>query len=122
MGVVREVVTHALHGASFHSYVAPANGSRELCAWRLEVAGGTVGVEHRVSREEVVLLISGELTVTVDGVTGSVRAGDVVFVPAGAAFRVDNTSGEPATAWVTTSVGLRATLADGSEISPPWVR
>ena len=122
MGVVRDAVTHELHGATFHSYVAPAKGSRELCAWRLEVAGGTAGVEHRVSREEVVLLLSGELTVTVDGAPGSVRAGDVVFVPAGAAFRIDNTSAEPATAWVTTSVGLRATLPDGSAISPPWVR
>jgi len=122
MGVVREAVAHELHGATFHSYVAPASGSRELCAWRLEVAAGTAGVEHRVSREEVVLLVSGELTVTVDGVTGPLGAGDVAFVPAGASFRIDNTSAGPATAWVTTSVGLQATLPDGSSISPPWVR
>ena len=122
MGVVQEVVAHQLHGATFHSYVAPAKGSRELCAWRLEVAAGTAGVEHRVSREEVLLLLSGELGVTVDGVPGTVTPGDVVFVPSGASLRIDNTSGGPATAWVTTSAGLRATLPDGSEISPPWVR
>lgn len=122
MGVIREAVAHELHGATFHSYVAPARGSRELCAWRLEVGAGTAGVEHRVSREEVVLLISGELTVTVDGVTGPLAAGDVAFVPAGASFRIDNASAGPATAWVTTSVGLQATLPDGSSISPPWVR
>ena len=122
MGVVREAVAHELHGATFHSYVAPASGSRELCAWRLEVAAGTAGVEHRVSREEVVLLVSGRLTVTVDGVTSTLSAGDVVFVPAGASFRVDNTSGAPAGAWVTTSVGLQATMPDGTSISPPWVR
>ncbi|UQU66981.1 cupin domain-containing protein [Couchioplanes caeruleus] len=122
MTVIREPVAHELHGATFHSFVAPSSGSRELCAWRLEVAGGTAGVEHRVSREEVVLLISGELTVTVDGVPGTLRAGDVAFVPAGATFRVDNLAGDPASAWVTTSVGLEATLPDGSSIRPPWTR
>jgi hypothetical protein len=34
----------------------------------------------------------------------------------------DNPGRQPATAWVTTSVGLEAELADGSRISPPWVR
>ncbi|MEV4708560.1 cupin domain-containing protein [Actinoplanes sp. NPDC049316] len=124
MSIVKEeaAIAHEMHGATFHSFVAPSSGSRELCAWRLEVAGGTAGVEHRVSREEVVLLISGELTVTVDGVPGTLRAGDVAFVPAGSAFRVDNRSGGPASAWVTTSVGLEAVLPDGSSIRPPWTR
>ncbi|BCJ55498.1 cupin [Actinoplanes sp. NBRC 14428] len=123
MSVVREAdaVAHRLHGATFHSFVAPSRGSRELCAWRLEVADGTVGVPHRVSREEVLLLLTGEVTATIDGEASTVRAGEAAFVPAGASFALDNTSGGPATAWVTTSVGLRATLADGSEISPPWV-
>ena len=124
MPIVREpdAVPHRLHGATFHSFAAPATGSRELCAWRLEVAPGTVGAAHRVSREEVLLLLTGDLTVTLDGVTTPLAPGDVVVVPAGSQFRVDNTSGDPATAWVTTSVGLEATMADGSTISPPWVR
>ncbi len=124
MPIVREseAVPHRLHGATFHSFAAPARGSGELCAWRLEVAPGTEGVAHRVSREEVLLLLGGELTVTLDDVTTRVAAGEVVVVPAGAHFRLDNDSAEPATAWVTTSVGLEATLADGTTISPPWVR
>ena len=48
--------------------------------------------------------------------------GEVVVVPAGAQLKVDNASTAAATAWVTTSVGLEATLPDGSLISPPWVR
>lgn len=122
MTVIREqdAVEHHLHGATFHSFLGPSRGSRELCAWRLEIADGTVGVPHRVSREEVVLVLSGEVTTTIDGETATVRAGDAAFVPSGAQFAIDNTSGGPATAWVTTSVGLRATLPDGSQISPPW--
>jgi quercetin dioxygenase-like cupin family protein len=124
MPIVREpdAVPHRLHGATFHSFAAPATGSRELCAWRLEVAPGTAGAAHRVSREEVLLVLTGDLTVTLDGVTAQLAPGEAVVVPAGSRFRVDNTSAGPATAWVTTSVGLEATMADGSTISPPWVR
>jgi len=124
MTVIRQqdAVAHQLHGATFNSFVAPSSGSSELCAWRLEVAPGTTGVPHRVNREEVLLVLTGELTATIDGAGTEVRSGDVVFVPAGASFALDNTAGAPATAWVTTTVGLEATLADGSSISPPWVR
>jgi quercetin dioxygenase-like cupin family protein len=124
MPIVRrpDAVPHRLHGATFHSFAAPATGSRELCAWRLEVAPDTAGAAHRVSREEVLLLLTGELTVTLDGVTTRLAPGDVVVVSAGSQVRVDNASSGPATAWVTTSVGLEATMADGSTISPPWVR
>jgi quercetin dioxygenase-like cupin family protein len=118
----RDAVPHRLHGSTFHSYAAPATGSRELCAWRLEVPPGTVGAPHRVSREEVFLILGGRLTVTLDGVTGDLTPGDVLLVPAGAELRADNLSDGVVTAWVTTSVGLRATMADGSAVSPPWVR
>ena len=124
MPIVRErdAVQHHLHGATFNSFVAPASGSTELCAWRLDVAPGTAGVPHRVSREEVLLLLTGELSASIDGVVSVVRPGEAVFVPAGAMFGLDNRSEAPAAAWVTTSVGLEATLPDGSSISPPWVR
>jgi mannose-6-phosphate isomerase-like protein (cupin superfamily) len=124
MPIVREhdAVQHRLHGSTFHSFAAPAGGSKELCAWRLEVAGGSEGIAHRVSREEVFLLITGELVVTLDGVTATLAPGEVVLVPAGGQIKVDNPSSATATAWVTTSVGLEATMPDGSLISPPWVR
>jgi quercetin dioxygenase-like cupin family protein len=124
MPIVRtdQAVEHRLHGSTFRSFAAPASGSSELCAWRLEVAAGSRGVEHRVSREEIFLLLSGRLTVTLDGESSVLAPGEIALVPAGAEFRVDNESGAPAVAWVTTSVGLQATLPDGSLISPPWVR
>lgn len=124
MGIHRqdEAVQHRLHGSVFHSYVSPAAGSEELCAWRLEIAAGTAGVPHRVGKEEVFLLLSGRIRVHLDGTVEEMGPGDVLRVPAGSEFGVDNAGGETAAAWVTTSVGLEATLADGSVISPPWVR
>jgi quercetin dioxygenase-like cupin family protein len=116
-----DAVRHDVHGASFHALVAPSRGSAELCAWRLEVPPCTVGAPHRPSREEVLLVLDGDLTVVLDGAASSVGTSDVVLVPAGAEMRVDGGS-KAASVWVTTSPGLEAELADGSRFAPPWAR
>ncbi len=122
MPVIRagEAVVHQMHGASFTSYAAPARGSRELCAWRVAIPRHTEGVAHRVSREEVLYVLSGTLRVVLDGQPDEAVAGDVVLVPAGTTVGVDNLTGEPATAWVTTNAGLAAVMPDGSWLTPPW--
>jgi quercetin dioxygenase-like cupin family protein len=70
----------------------------------------------------VFLQLAGELAYTVDGLTSTLTPGDVLVVPAGAELTLDNRGAEAGAAWVTTSVGFEAVLADGSSISPPWVR
>jgi quercetin dioxygenase-like cupin family protein len=117
-----QAAVHQMHGTSFTAYASPARGSRELCAWRIEIPGHTEGVRHHVSREEVLYLLSGTVQVSLDGQAEQAAAGDVILVPAGARFGVDNLGDEPATAWVTTSVGLLGVLPDGSWISPPWTQ
>ena len=115
-----EAVVHEMHGASFISYAAPARGSRELCAWRVEIPGRTEGVAHQVSREEVLYVLSGTLRAVLGDQAAQASAGDVILVPAGSQVRIDNPAAEPVTAWVTAGAGLTAVLADGSRISPPW--
>ena len=113
-----QAAVHQMHGTSFTAYASPARGSRELCAWHIEIPGHTEGVRHRVSREEVLYVLSGTIRASLDGQAEDAAAGDVIVVPAGAQFGVDNLGGEPATAWVTTSVGLLGVLPDGSWITP----
>jgi quercetin dioxygenase-like cupin family protein len=117
-----QAAVHQMHGTSFTAYASPARGSRELCAWHIEIPGHTEGVRHRVSREEVLYVLSGTIRASLDGQAEDAAAGDVIVVPAGAQFGVDNPGDEPATAWVTTSVGLLGVLPDGSWISPPWTQ
>lgn len=116
-----DAVVHAMHGSTFTSFVAPSLGSEQLCAWRLDVPPDSSGVEHRVTHEEVLLVLAGELRASVDGEPAIAAEGDVVLVPAGGLLRVD-TGAVGATAWVVTSAGLQAVTADGQRISPPWVR
>ncbi len=117
-----QAAVHLMHGTSFTAYASPDRGSQELCAWRIEIPGHTTGVRHRVSREEVLYVLSGAIQATVDGEAEQAAAGDVILVPAGAQFGVDNLSDGPATAWVATSVGFRGVLPDGSWIAPPWTQ
>jgi quercetin dioxygenase-like cupin family protein len=109
-----------VHGSRFHSFLCTARGASTLCAWRLEVAPDQSGVPHRPSHEEVFLVLSGELSITLDGDTTTVSAGDVVHVPATTELRVD---GGPAgaTAWVTTTAGLTATVGEQT-MAPPWAQ
>ncbi len=107
------------HGSRFSSYVAPSRGSTELCAWRLEVPANTHGVPHRPTREEVLLVLTGELQVTLDGNTGVARSGDVVLVPAGGELCV-NSGSAGVTAWVVTSPLLEVELPGAGRFRPPW--
>ncbi|MFI9101688.1 cupin domain-containing protein [Streptomyces fildesensis] len=116
-----EAVVHEMHGVRFVSYILPAHGSKELCAWRGEIPGGTAGPAHTITREEVFLVLSGTVRFSIDGEVSTLAPGDAAVAPAGSSLGVSNPTEEPATMWVTTSVGLEAVLADGSRISPPWV-
>ncbi|MDI6101589.1 cupin domain-containing protein [Actinoplanes sp. NEAU-A12] len=115
-----DATEHRMHGTVFRAFASPSTGSAELCAWRIEVAAGTAGVPHRVGRDEVLMISSGSLSVSLDGVVDRVEAGDVLLVPSGTEFRVDNDGPAPAEAWVTTSAGFAAVLPDGTTLTPPW--
>jgi len=114
-----DAVLHEVHGSTFGSYVAPSRGSTSLCAWRLIVPPNLHGVAHRPTREEVLLVLDGELRITLDGADSTLRPGDVALVPAGSELRVDS-GPSGATAWVTTTPGLEAVMADGTTLTPPW--
>ncbi|WP_393099480.1 cupin domain-containing protein [Streptomyces sp. LN325] len=122
MPVVRpsDAVVHEIHGARFVSYATPLSGSKELCAWRGEIPAGTKAPVHTVNREEIFHLLTGDLLITLDGRADRITAGDTVIINPGTAFGVENPTRRTATSWVTTSIGLRAELADGSVITPPW--
>jgi mannose-6-phosphate isomerase-like protein (cupin superfamily) len=124
MSVIHPAATavYQMHGTSFTSYASPAHGSKELCAWRIEIPGHTQGTPHHVSREEVLYILSGTIRATIGEQSEEAAAGDVILVPAGSRFGVDNLTDEPAIAWVTTSAGFMGVMPDGSWITPPWTR
>lgn len=123
MPVVRpaNAVLFETHGSRFHSFASPSRGSTQLSAWRLDVPAGLRGVAHRPSREEILLILVGELHVTLDDETFAVTPGDVVVVPPDSELRVDGGRLD-ACVWVTTTPGLQAVTADGTRFVPPWAQ
>jgi quercetin dioxygenase-like cupin family protein len=123
MPVVRaaEAEVHQMHNARFTSYARPGTGSTELCVWRLDIDPESQGQPHRVLREEVFVLLEGEVVLTIDGVASSLGAGDAAIAPAGAVIRVDNPGAGRAGILVTVPVGFWGELPDGTRITPRWV-
>jgi glyoxylate utilization-related uncharacterized protein len=116
-----DAATFPAHGSTFESYVSPTRGSEQLCAWRLKVPAGTKGVAHRPSREEVLLILTGGLHVTLDGARTLTSPGSVVLVPADSEVTIDGGVSD-SSAWVTTTPGLCAVTGDGTVITPPWAQ
>lgn len=113
--------TFDLHGVRFTSFAGTAAGAHELAAWRADFPAQTPGQPHTMSAEEVLLVLSGELHLEVGDDAFTVGAGEAALVPAGAALRV-STGAHAASAWVTTRLGMRATMAAGDELAPPWAQ
>ncbi|MDQ0377104.1 cupin domain-containing protein [Amycolatopsis thermophila] len=105
----------------FRPLAVPSRGSAELAVWLLELEPGLVGEEHSVSREEVFVLQSGVLELTLGGEVYRLTSGDAMIVPPDTPFRLDNPGAEPARATVCTSAGMVGTVG-GATIVPPWTR
>jgi quercetin dioxygenase-like cupin family protein len=116
-----DATLYETHGSLFSSYAARSRGSNQLCAWRLNVPAGLQGVPHRPTREEVLLILDGDLHVTLDGEVFDATPGVVVVVPAESELQVDGGHSD-ASAWVTTTPGLEAVTADGTRIISPWAQ
>src|SRR3954451_19515343 len=51
--------THELAGARFTSLATPSRGSSDTSVWLVEIAPGTAGRPHQLTREEVFVVLAG---------------------------------------------------------------
>lgn len=112
-----------LHGVTFTPFARSSSGATSLAAWTADFAPHAEGQAHTMSEEEIFYVTAGELEVEVGPDCATVRAGEAVVVPSDTPFRVTNSVDAPARAWVTTTIGMTATmLDDGSHLAPPWAQ
>ena len=71
-----------------------AGGSDTVTVLINVFTGNQAVPEHTHEVEEVLLVVAGECTVTLDGRPESVRAGDAVVVPPGRSHAIKHDSGE----------------------------
>ena len=72
---------HEMAGTRFTPLAAPSSGSTEICVWRVELAPHADAVPHELTREEVLVILSGTARASIDGRVGEVGAGGAVIVP-----------------------------------------
>ena len=112
-------VQHELHGARFQTLANPSLGSRETSVWRLLLQPGTPGVPHRVTREEIFVVLAGSATASLDGTPHTLAPGSALVLPAGVELSL-TTGDEALEAIVCLPVGGQGVVGDGEPFTPPW--
>jgi quercetin dioxygenase-like cupin family protein len=112
--------THDLGDTRFTSLVTPTTGATDTAVWRVELAPGTPPTPHSLTREEVLVVLSGVATVRIGDTEDSARTGDAIVVPAGMWFELSNGHDEPLHMICCLPVGGHARTSDGTVFTPPW--
>jgi mannose-6-phosphate isomerase-like protein (cupin superfamily) len=112
--------THALGSTKFTSLATPSRGSTDTAVWHVEIEPGTPATAHRLTREEVFVVLAGQAAVRIDGRDATAAAGDVVVVPAGVDFEIRSAGNDALRALCCLPVGGQAVIAGGDPFTPPW--
>lgn len=121
MTIIRkeEAPVFTLHGLRVTGLASPRRGARETCVWRVQLAPGSPGVPHQVTREETFVALAGRAVVTMAGQEHALEPGDALVVPAHTEFAIANPAAEPFEAMVAFPVGGQAVTEQGA-FTPPW--
>lgn len=117
-----EAPVFQMDGARFTGLAAPSRGALENAVWRVSVAPGGGGARHRLTREEVIVALSGAADVTLADWKGQLEAGGALVVPRDTDFALANPGDVPFEAVAVLPVGGEACLAGGVPFVPPWAR
>jgi len=114
--------THA-HGATrFTSLATPSRGgTSDTAVWRVDIAAGTPATPHRLTREEVFVVLSGGAAVRIGGERRMVVSGDVIVVPPDTDFELA-TDDQALSALCCLPVGGQAYTSGGAPFTPPWAQ
>ena len=113
---------HEMEGVRFTPLAAPSTGSSEICVWRVELPPHGDAVPHELTREEVIVILSGTARSSIGGQVRDVRAGGAVIVPAHTPFSLTAAGDEPVVALAYLPVGGQARMPGGTPFTPPWTR
>ncbi|MEO6013061.1 MAG: cupin domain-containing protein [Devosia sp.] len=107
-------------GVHFTPVASPSRGTSETAIWRARVLPHMIGVVHHMTREEIVVAISGSGVVTIGDESHALQPGDAFAVPAFTDFRLECAGDVPFEAMVVLPVGGRAIVGTEPSFAPPW--
>jgi len=107
-------------GVRFTGLASPSRGARETSVWRLSMAPATEPLTHRLTREEIFVVLAGTGRFAIGAEKFDVAAGGAVIVPADTDFSLSNPHDRPVEAVAALPVGGRARIGDAAPFTPPW--
>lgn len=107
-------------GVSFASIAAPSRGSEENAVWRTTVEPNSKGLEHHMTREEIILAIRGKGVVHIGSDHYPLSPGDAFAIPAFTNFSLGCDGDAPFEAITVLPARSRAVVAGKPSFQPPW--
>ena len=119
----RTAPAHELPGTRFTSLATPSRGSSETAIWEILVAAGTAETPvHRVTREELFVVLSGCAAVVLDGVAEVATDGDTIIVPPDTDFSLANAGDNDLRMVCCLPVGGQVSVDGEGTFTPPWAQ
>lgn len=112
--------THMLPGADFTSLATPRSGSNDTSVWEVRLAPGHPATPHRLTRQEVFVVLDGHGSARIDGLEHPITAGSVLVVPHDTDFSIEATGTDTLVALCCLPVGGQAVVGDAEPFVPPW--
>ena len=114
--------THEIGSTRFTTLAAPLTGSHEASVWRVEIPAGTDPLQHELTREELIVVLSGTARASLGGVIDDVGPGGTIVVPPDTPFSLTAAGPDPLVALAFLPLGGQARLPGQEPFTPPWAR
>jgi len=109
--------------AVMRTLASPARHRSALAVWQATLQPGATGPQHRMDADQVYVVLTGSLTVSVDGTPEDAGIGDSIFVPGGALRQIGNAGDGPVSIVVAMPAGAHVSTPSGSHHGElPWAR
>ena len=122
MAVIRaaDVESFELMGNHMRGLATPTRGAAEVAVWRGSMEPGAATPPHTHDREEVVVVLAGAGSASMNGERVDVAPGDVLIVPPNTLHQLFATKGEAFDGLAVMPLGTRTFTPDGEELETPW--
>ena len=100
----------------------PSKGARQVSVIRQRQLPSGFNPTHTHDQEEVMVLLAGHVTLTLDDKRIVLAAGDTIIVPANMPHRLENTGDTDAEWLIISVVGVRFFRETGEEAHPDWAK
>jgi mannose-6-phosphate isomerase-like protein (cupin superfamily) len=112
---------HALPGLKHRTVGGKADGVGTMEVWQQTIAAGAATPVHRHACEEVIVVLTGSGTLTIEGKTTAFGPNSTLIIPNDVVHQIVNTGADDMDIIATLSMSpVRVRTAEGAAMPLPW--